>query len=109
MKNSAAIIHKYVNLARPTKSLRAQLPKLNQIQIQQEYVDTVTAAYERWKHRKGVKNVADGIGGHYARTRYKAHKKAIKQLMAWGYNYGMALFFVGEAHDIVLLERSADC
>lgn len=108
MKNSATITKKYVAQAKPTKKHMAGFPKLNQIQIQQEYVDTVTAAYERWKHRKGIKNVAEGVGGHYSRTLWKAQQRAIKMLMGWGYNYSMALFFVNEAHDIVLLERASE-
>lgn len=82
--------------------------KLNPIQIQQEYIDTVQSAYLRWGHRKGIKNIADGVGGHYGRTVRKASEKAISALMSWGYNESMATFLIHEAHDVVLLERSAE-
>lgn len=84
-----------------------RLPSRNPIQIQQDYVDEVTAAYERWKHRPGIKHIADGVGGHYPRIVRGAAARAIRLLQAWGYNYGMAQMLVNDAHDIAILERAS--
>lgn len=68
------------------------------IQIQQEYMDTVSAGMDRWSHRRD--------GGHAGRIRSGAYRRAFKALMAWGYTEEQARQCIQDAHDMMLLERA---
>jgi hypothetical protein len=83
-------------------------PKRNPIQIQQDLVDTIMSAHARWSHRKGIKNLSDGIGGHYGRIVRSARASAIRKLLRWGYTYSVAEMLISDAHDIAMLEIRAN-
>lgn len=71
----------------------------NLIQIQQEYMDTVSGGMDRWAHRRD--------GGHSHRIRGGAWRKAMKALLAWGYTEQQARQIIRDAHDVMTLERDA--
>lgn len=71
----------------------------NLIEIQQEYMDTVSAGLDRWAHRKD--------GGHASRIRVGAARKALKALLKWGFTEAQARAAIQQAHDIMKLERAS--
>lgn len=71
----------------------------NLIEIQQEYMDTVSGGMDRWSHRRD--------GGHSGRIRGGAFKRAHKALTKWGFTDKQARQVIQDAHDQMLLERAA--
>ena len=71
----------------------------NMIDIQQEYIDTVSAGMDRWSHRRR--------GGHSYRIRRGAYRKAYQALVRWGHTDEQAKQIIRDAHDVLLLERAA--
>lgn len=69
------------------------------IQIQQEYMDTVSSGMDHWSHRRD--------GGHSDRIRHGAFRKAHKSLMKLGFTERQASMMIRDAHDVMLLERAA--
>ena len=68
------------------------------IQIQQDYMDTVSAGRDRWMHRRD--------GGHSGRIQHGARRKAMRRLTAMGFTEPQARQIVQDAHDMMLLERA---
>jgi hypothetical protein len=77
------------------------------ISIQQQYIDTVNAGLARWAHRKGIRGVAAGVGGHAARIVHGAHRKAVAELARLGYSEQMIAQAMRDAKDMAELERLA--
>lgn len=68
------------------------------IQIQQEYMDTVSAGIDRWSHRRD--------GGHSGRIRAGAWRRAHKALTALGFNDAQARDQIKQTHEVMELERA---
>ncbi len=71
----------------------------NLIQIQQEYIDTVSLGMDRWSHRKD--------GGHISRIKRGARHNAEKALAKLGFSKEMVDYQIKQAHDVMLLERAS--
>ena len=69
------------------------------MQIQQEYMETVSAGMDRWSHRRD--------GGHSGRIRGGAFRKAYKSLARFGFTDKQARQIIQDAHDVMMLERAA--
>lgn len=69
-------------------------------QIQEEYIETVNAARERWNHRKD--------GGHSGRTRSAAYRRAAKQLRKWEFNDVQIRQIIRDAQEVADLNYRAD-
>lgn len=78
----------------------------NLIQIQQDYIDTVSAGIDRWQHRQ-LRYRGSLDAGHAGRIRSGAFRRAMKALLAWGYTDKQARQVIRDAHDVMLLERAA--
>jgi len=68
------------------------------IQVQQEYMDTVSAGIDRWSHRRD--------GGHSGRIRTGAFRKAHKALMRFGFTDTQSRQIIRDAHDVMMLDRA---
>ena len=71
------------------------------IEIQQAYIDAVDAGMNRWSHRKD--------GGHSARIRRGAYRRALAALTSQGWTEEQARQAIRDAHDMLILERNAQC
>jgi hypothetical protein len=70
------------------------------IAIQEEYIATCMNGWLRWQHRPD--------GGHFARIRRGAYRKARKQLERLGFTEQQLKLIVKDAHDMFRLELVAD-
>jgi hypothetical protein len=70
------------------------------IQIQQEYMDMVSASMDRWMHRRD--------GGHSGRARRGAFRRAYASLIKLGWDDRQARLAIKDAHDMMMLERNSD-
>jgi hypothetical protein len=76
-------------------------PKLNLIQIQDEYVETLNAGIARWAHRRD--------GGHSHRIAHGARKTAEKRLRRLGFTEQSQIDrAIQDARDMAALIRNAN-
>lgn len=74
-------------------------PRRTMTVIQQEWIDTVFAARQRWSHRPE--------GGQSHRTIRAATKRFRREMAAWGYNAQWIEGRLEEARDMLALEENA--
>lgn len=80
-------------------------PTLNLIQIQERYIERVTAAFSRWNHRP--KPPWAQAGGHYGRVHRAARRAALRALLAWGFTEEQAKLTIQQADEMAELARNA--
>lgn len=77
----------------------------NMIAIQDEYIETINIAHDRWSHRKGI---CGRPGGHYDRICRGAYRKAMKSMMALAFTEEQARQIIRDAEQTAELERNAE-
>jgi hypothetical protein len=75
------------------------------IAIQDEYIETINIAHDRWSHRKGLNGRP---GGHYDRIRRGAHHKAMAALMALTFTKEQSSQILRDAEQVADLERNSE-